>query len=312
MPLNKKKTITIVIAGNSCGPLRRITVPVRALALAGLALAVCLAVVTYVACDYGFLKKQSRQARVLHDRLASNRVQLSEQRQQISSLAEEINQVKAKLSGLNEFEQKIRVIANLTTGSETNNLFGIGGIPPETIEADPAMERPNSMLREMHSQLNLLDSAFVSQEESFRDLLTYLKDKRHLLASTPAIRPVNGGWITSRFAYRKSPFTGRREFHHGLDIAARSKTPVMAPADGTVIHSGPKGSLGKAIFIDHGYGLVTRYAHLSECLKKKGETVSREDHIGLVGNTGLSTGPHLHYEVRVNGVPVDPQKYILN
>ncbi|MFZ5563198.1 MAG: M23 family metallopeptidase, partial [Thermodesulfobacteriota bacterium] len=143
-------------------------------------------------------------------------------------------------------------------------------------------------------------------------LLEYLEDKRKLLASTPAIMPVTDGWITSRFEYRKSPFTGRREFHQGLDIAARAGTPVSASADGVVVFSGRKGALGNAIVIDHGNGLITRYGHLQSCLKKQGAVVRREDIIGTVGNTGLSTGPHLHYEVLNNGVVVNPEKYILD
>jgi len=310
--MKMKKTMTIVVAGNSSGPMRRITIPSGLLVVLAAAVVVCLGLVGYVVYDYGVLRKEAHAVEMLQNRLTSHRAHLSEQRQQITSLAGRINDIKSRLAGLNEFEKKIRVIANLTTASDAEHLFGVGGIPPAEIVADPDMERPNSLLREMHNQLSMLDSAFVSQEKSFAELLTYLKDKRRLLASTPAIRPINGGWITSRFSYRKSPFTGRREFHHGLDIAARVSTPVLATADGTVIYSGYKGALGNCIIIDHGYGMVTRYGHLSECVKKRGETVEREESVGLVGNTGLSTGPHLHYEVRVNGVPADPEKYILN
>ena len=100
--------------------------------------------------------------------------------------------------------------------------------------------------------------------------------------------------------------------HKGVDIAARRGTPVKATADGKVTFSGSKGLLGKTVIIDHGHGIVTRYGHLNEILKKRGDEVKRGDVIGEVGSTGRTTGSHLHYEVHLNGVPVNPVKYILN
>ena len=151
----------------------------------------------------------------------------------------------------------------------------------------------------------------MQQIEGFESLLKYLDDQKSLLASTPAISPAKG-WITSRFGYRKSPFTGRKEIHKGLDIASRMKTPVQATADGVIVFCGSKGFMGKVVVIDHGHGMVTRYAHLHKTLKKKGDRVKRGDRIGLIGNSGRSTGPHLHYNVRLNGISVNPEKYILN
>jgi murein DD-endopeptidase MepM/ murein hydrolase activator NlpD len=153
--------------------------------------------------------------------------------------------------------------------------------------------------------------AVVQQAHEFEELLEQIKKQRNLLAGTPTIRPVDG-WVTSRFGYRKSPFTGRRELHKGLDISNRKGTPIMATADGVVCFADKKGLYGLTMVIDHGHGLKTRYAHLNKLLKKKGENVKRGDVIAQMGSTGRSTGPHLHYEVRLNGVPVNPAKYILN
>lgn len=307
------KRITIFIASHSGAPVRQISVP--RIVLAGIAfLAVAGIILTgYVVSDYFILLQKAAVVRQLSETISSQQNLLGEQKQQISSLADRINLMKSNLFSLNEFEKKIRVIADLENQSDSAGLFGIGGVPPEKINARTESEtRQNVLVREMHHQLNLLESAFYHQEDGFAALLDCLEDKRRLLASTPAIRPINGGWITSRFAYRKSPFTGRREFHHGLDIAASKDTPVMSSADGKVIFCGSKGGLGKAVIIDHGRGIVTRYGHLNKLKKKKGDSVKREDIIGTVGNTGQSTGPHLHYEIRVNGVPVNPEKYILN
>lgn len=131
------------------------------------------------------------------------------------------------------------------------------------------------------------------------------------LAHLPSGRPVSGGTFTDRFGWRWSPFGWGRQWHDGLDIAHDYWTPVVSPADGVVIHSGWKsGGYGYTVMIDHGYGFVTMYAHLSDTAPAVGTEVKRGSVIGWVGSTGDSTGPHLHYEVHVNGVPADPVKYL--
>jgi murein DD-endopeptidase MepM/ murein hydrolase activator NlpD len=193
-------------------------------------------------------------------------------------------------------------IANVnigTSGAEIGGAFGGekdtgGGIP-----------------QEMRDQVKALQSAVVKQKNDFETLNAKLEGQVNLLAATPSIRPTTG-WVTSRFGYRKSPFTGARTFHSGLDIATRQGTPVVAPADGAITFAGPKGLMGNMLTIRHGHGIVTRYGHLSKIFKKVGAKVKRGDLIAHVGNTGRSTGPHLHYEVLLSGVPVNPARYILN
>ena len=143
-------------------------------------------------------------------------------------------------------------------------------------------------------------------------LFERMASQKDLLSATPSIRPAGGGWVSSGFGYRVDPFTGRRRMHKGLDFAAMTGTPIYAPADGVVSYSGREGGYGKIVSIDHGYGIVTRYAHNSRLLVKTGEKVKRWQKIAEVGSTGRSSGPHLHYEVRVNGVPVNPENYILS
>ncbi len=149
------------------------------------------------------------------------------------------------------------------------------------------------------------------REQSVLDLWESLSERQSLLNSTPNIRPAKG-WFTSRFGYRISPFTGRPALHTGLDLAAAPGSPVYAPADGIVTYAGYDEGYGKLVSIDHGYGVSTRYGHNSQIYVQVGQKVSRWDVIASVGNTGRSTGPHLHYEVRVNGVPRDPAIYILD
>ena len=241
---------------------------------------------------------------------------IQNQRKQIQEFASEINSSKGKLVALNNFETKIRIIANIEKTEESSNIFGVGGSVPEDLDTRlPLMEKHNSLMREMHEQIDELNRASIQQQYEFESLLKSLEDQQNLLASTPAIRPVSSAeksWVTSKFGFRRSPFTGQREFHQGYDISTREGTPIMATADGVVIFAGRKGFLGKTIIIDHGHGMVTRYGHCQKFLKKRGEKVKRWEPIALVGNTGRSTGPHVHYEVRLNGIPVNPTKYILN
>lgn len=149
------------------------------------------------------------------------------------------------------------------------------------------------------------------KEQSVIDLWESLSERQSLLNSTPNMKPAKG-WITSRFGYRVSPFSGKTALHAGLDIAAAPGSPVYSPADGVVVFASYDESYGKLISIDYGYGVTTRFGHLSQIYVQVGQRVSKWDVVGAVGNTGRSTGPHLHYEVRINGTAVDPINYILD
>jgi len=148
-------------------------------------------------------------------------------------------------------------------------------------------------------------------EKNVHALDQHLLDKESFLNSTPTLLPAQG-WITSYFGQRISPYLGKLKMHEGLDVGAPYGTPVMAPADGVVTFSGEKSGFGKFVQIDHGYGMETIYAHNQALKVRLGDKVKRGDLIAAVGNTGHSTGPHLHYEVRVNGIAVDPLYFILD
>ena len=133
-----------------------------------------------------------------------------------------------------------------------------------------------------------------------------------ILAATPSILP-SRGWVTSGFGYRRSPFTGKREFHKGSGHCQPHRDPGPGPRPpGVVAKVGWENGYGRCITIHHGYGLSTKYAHLSKFLVKPGQSVKRGEKIAKMGSTGRSTGSHLHYEVRLNGVPTNPSRYILN
>jgi murein DD-endopeptidase MepM/ murein hydrolase activator NlpD len=150
-----------------------------------------------------------------------------------------------------------------------------------------------------------------SRQESLGGLVDGLRGKSRRLASTPSIWPTEG-WVTSGYGQRTSPFTGRRQFHSGIDVASRSGMPVVAPARGRVVFAGKKGPLGRTLILDHGYGVRTTYGHNGKLHVKRGQEVERGEKIAVVGNSGRSTGPHLHYAVQVDGRRVNPMNYILD
>ena len=307
-----QRKITFFMLSASGSPIKQATVSRTFLRFSGLFVTACIIFFGFVLYDYYDVKLKLSNIRGVESDLSEQSDTIITQRKQIKKFADEINSLKSKLVDLNSFEKKLRIVANIEKPADQDNLFGVGGSMPGDLDTQiPLTDKHNSLVREMHEQTRQLDFASINQKQGFESLLKYLEDQQNLLASTPAIRPVSG-WTSSRFGYRISPFTGLREFHKGLDIATRIGTPIIATADGVVTFAGRKGLLGKMIIIDHGHGMVTRYAHLQKTLKKRGEAVKRGDTIALVGNTGRSTGPHLHYEVRLNGIPVNPEKYILN
>ncbi|THB80869.1 MAG: M23 family metallopeptidase [Desulfobacteraceae bacterium] len=278
-------------------------------------LVLCMAVLSgigYVGYDYYRLKTISFDNARLNSQIQSRDGEIHSQRNQIQTFAREIEVLKSEVRKLSEFEDKVRLIADIRKTDDTGGLIGIGGIP--TTELDEEMPREvkhNGLIREMHQQMGQMSLVTENQAKDFEDLIQILEEKKNLLASTPSIRPVSG-YVTSKFGYRISPFTGQKEFHSGIDISNRSGTKIVATAKGKVTYASRKRLIGNLITIDHGFGRVTKYGHCKKILVKKGQKVKRGDVIATVGKSGRTTGPHLHYEVRINGAPENPLKYILN
>jgi murein DD-endopeptidase MepM/ murein hydrolase activator NlpD len=315
-----RKKISFVVLTNSGSPAKQFCTSRAALRWAAGAAVLMLCLGSYVAFDYVQLKRRSLQLQQRESELAElaagQRSEIDLQRQQIGDFAREVNDLKEKLLGLNQFEKKIRIMADLEKRQGTGDLFGVGGPVPRAMDPKTALgDQRNSLMREMRTQIGQLNLAAVNQENGFASLVGHLEKQQTLLASTPTIRPIDPDaehFVSSRFEYRSSPFTGIREFHRAIDISAREGTPILATAAGVVAFAGNKGLLGKTVIIDHGHGLTTTYGHCSKILKLQGERVSRWETVALVGNTGSSTGPHVHYEVAIHGVPVNPEKYFLN
>ncbi|MDD9304817.1 MAG: M23 family metallopeptidase [Desulfobacter sp.] len=268
--------------------------------------------ISFLGYDYYNLKKTAFDNGRLNRTIASQTGELNSQRKQVQTFAKEIEVLKGQVRDLTRLEDQVRLIADIQKTSDSSSLIGIGGIPENNLGHDiPLKARHNNLIREMHHQVTQVNMATTQKKLDFEDLIDKLEKKKNLLASTPSIKPVNG-WITSRFGYRKSPFTGKRSFHSGLDISNRPGTKIIATANGKITYAAAKMYYGNLVVIDHGYGKMTKYAHLKKIMVKPGQKVKRGEVIATVGNTGQSTGPHLHYEVRINGAPVNPLKYILN
>ncbi len=195
-----------------------------------------------------------------------------------------------------ETEARLRQLADLD-GSPQTIPVAMGGIP-ETAATE------NSDL--IQQQINHLQLAIELRRQSQEQVRNLLNDQVSLGRATPGGWPTRG-WLTSYFGMRNLPEIGRRRIHEGLDIAASTGTPVMATADGIVARVEYSSGYGKTVILDHGYGYRTLFAHNSRILVSSGQRVVRGERISEVGNTGRSTGPHLHYEVHLNGVPIDPR-----
>lgn len=184
-------------------------------------------------------------------------------------------------------------------------------LPVNTLNGELAAQKSSANYSTLIVKIDEAVANSILKEQSVIELWETLSASQSLLSATPSIKPASGP-VGSRFGYRVDPINGQMRMHAGLDIVVPPGTPVRAPADGVVSFAGWDDFYGKLVSIDHGYGVLTRYAHNSQIFVQVGQKISKYDVIASTGNTGRSTGPHLHYEVRVNGLPVNPLNYILD
>ena len=246
--------------------------------------------------------------------LPSTRQQTWDQKVLLERYEQDITNLRQMVSRLKLVNAKLMLMAGVENPLNPTVSFGMGGAESENgvteVVAGFQQETERTLTKKLDTLVNLKNTA-EDQEELSQRLMEFFQDQQGVLASTPSVWPVRG-WVTSGFGSRKSPFTARRTMHSGIDISTKTGTPMKAPADGIVAYADVKGAYGNVLVIDHGNGFNTFYGHCSKLLKKVGDRVKRGDIIAAVGNTGRSTGSHLHYEVRVNGVATNPTKYILD
>lgn len=306
-----KRFLTLFVLTNDASKTRQFRLPFKSLKIAGAVSGLFALIMAFVLFDYARIK-------IIDMEYGFTKTANSGQRAALQSYASRIKELEGQLARLSLFDKKIRIIANMEKeprpagNNEEHRLLGMGG---DSVVEEEAFTRPGAkvgeLVEKMHTDLMNLEHMALTQEESFTELKDYLAKRSVMLASTPSILPAKG-WVTSNYGSRISPFTGSPQHHTGLDIANRIGTPVSATADGIVVDSGRGAALGTFVVISHGYGVKTTYGHLSQTQVRTGQKVKRGSQIGLMGNTGRSTGPHLHYAVSVNGLNVNPEKYIVD
>jgi murein DD-endopeptidase MepM/ murein hydrolase activator NlpD len=222
------------------------------------------------------------------------------QREELHRLVVKLEDLRQEIVVLAQNDAKVRVMAKLSA-PKSDSMVGVGG-PATQEDVNREFSVIQQRIDEVRRQIDL-------RRESQEEIQGILNDQRSLLAAKPGGWPVKG-WLTSSFGMRRDPFNGRRKMHEGLDIAARTGTAVTATADGIVSSVKTEPGYGKVVILDHGYGYRTIYGHNSRYYVKVGQRVRRGERIAAVGNTGRSTGSHVHYEIRLNGVPVNPRKYL--
>lgn len=239
-------------------------------------------------------------------------------RKQMRLANEKMTQMEQRLVALNILDEKLRTLTSLENAGKG---LAIGSLEEANtqhniIQKVLAFELPSGIdlasLQEsiFASRLEGLGEETQRQLKSLSSLVDYFAFQKTLLSKTPSIWP-SRGWVSSPFGLRVDPYTGNQALHAGIDIAAAIGTKIVAPAAGHVLFVGRDGAYGNLLRIDHGHGLVTQYGHLQSCNVQIGDYVKRGDTIAFLGNSGRSTGPHLHYEVWQNGFAVNPRKFII-
>ena len=223
-----------------------------------------------------------------------------------------LSQLQDTLAVLEERDNRIRVMANLDPIAPSVRDAGIGGpasVPAAGSRTDGSVLTKRS--GEIRVDLNALIRRANLLATSVKVAADSLSEHADRLAALPSIMPTQG-WLSSNFSsLRLHPILNVARPHPGIDITAPRGTPILAPGAGKVLTAGWSSGYGQTVTIDHGYGIVTKFAHASKILVRPGQRVERGQKIALVGSTGLSVAPHLHYEVHVNGRPVDPRRYVL-
>jgi murein DD-endopeptidase MepM/ murein hydrolase activator NlpD len=242
-----------------------------------------------------------------HNKLAELEKENNYLEKKVEGFGSLVSQLKGEVNGLIQNEKKIRLVFGLPEIDDEVREVGIGG--PTGFDyrlTSPTLKKASLTEEELDKLLR--QSKF--ERESFEEIYSQLLGKKAVLDHTPSIIPVES-YFSRGFGMKKDPFTGTMQFHQGIDLAADRDTPIHAPACGKVSYVGHQSGLGKVIEIDHLYGYQTVYGHLYNIKVARGQMVKRGDIIGTVGNTGYSTGPHLHYEVHYRDKAVDPTGYIL-
>jgi murein DD-endopeptidase MepM/ murein hydrolase activator NlpD len=229
----------------------------------------------------------------------------AKQNQTLAQYQETINNLQSTIDQFENYAKKLNIMAGLKSQDILEGEPGIGGSSNDQEISSPNISQDLKVenLEEISQKADLI-------EKNLHTLTNFFEDQTLRLAATPTIFPTKG-YLSSAYGWRDDPFTGKRTFHHGIDIATHYGNPIVATADGIVIMARSDKMGGKTIKIKHMFGYTTVYCHLSKYLVKVGQKVKRGETIGLIGNTGKARGPHVHYEVHLNGKEKNPYYYLL-
>ncbi len=229
-----------------------------------------------------------------------------------TEFAKEILNARDTVKRTSELDRQLRDLLQLKSKNAIVKYTGFGGpslVDTELLEKEVKDDKTLISRKAFELAVKFIDEQATANEKSFQEIVSYITEQRAKLTAVPSGWPVKG-WITCGFGSRIDPFSGALSFHEGVDIANDLGTPVKATADGVISYCGFEPGYGNIITLNHGNGYTTRYGHLSKYIVKLGQHIKKDQIIGYVGNTGRSTAPHLHYEVRLNGVAVNPVKYL--
>lgn len=294
-----KKRLSILIIPPSTDRVRQYSVPqwiVRASLAAATAIIIAFIGSLGIA-TYGINKASQNQDH------ARENVEL---KAALTGITADVKVLRDQLARLESAEQKVRTVFGFPEVNADERALGIGG---SVADMATTLSESTQLTYAIESEIDRLLHRASFERENFESVFSALLDQKQRLDHTPSIYPVNGVLMRG-FGVKSDPFTGTMRPHHGLDLAAPMGTPVYAPASGKIILRELQTQYGNTIVIDHGYGVETVYGHMSKFASKLGQSVRRGELIGYVGNTGYSTGPHLHYEVRANGRPQNPMSYM--
>ena len=295
---------TILIANRNSGSVRRLTVARLPLVMAGMA--VLGVPLLFLLAGIGARQATRLELESLRSTNDSLKVENDSYREATGELTVQISSLQAALAQLSEQSQldpATREAIQKLPALIRSRAMGGGTLPP-TLATTPKTEASTAQ-----GTFGVLKDVLGVIEGSLASVKTKVDSQQALARATPSIWPI-AGWLSSGYGNRSDPFTGQPDFHAGLDISADKGTPVRAPADGVVELAAYNGNYGNCIMISHGYGIGTRFGHLSGYAVGVGQKVRRGDVIGYVGSTGRATSSHLHYEILLNGSPINPLRLL--
>ena len=266
-----------------------------------LVLYLIVAVLLFLIVASGMYARYRLQRMVNASAIAAQRAENQVLKAKIEGFTRDLVTLDANMETLRRLDRQVRMLCDLRFDDQKVSLSA------EKLSSDWRSKSDT----EVAAKLDVLVRQVSARKASFSEVLKHAKDQRYTVDHTPSIRPASG-WMVAGYGQRKNPFTGRMEMHRGVDIAAPKGTPIYATADGRVSFVGYRGGYGLLVKVDHGQGRSTWYGHCSMAKVRTGNLVKRGQIIATIGKTGQAIGPHVHYEVRIDGDPVNPANFFLS